>query len=347
MKESKLIKQATDKNMPDLEKIRENILSGEASSPKLKVIRPKRLLAVAAVAALAIIGTVAAVANPGGVFFSPKPAVVATSTPDEATKAPEKKATEAEKATKASAQPQTKPTEAQPQNIAEDLKARINENVDEVKPLGKVGDYDICLAHGGTRGSGKEYLFIGDYAIRYSTQYEPYPLGIFCVSGDESYTLTEAYEEKVFDNFSEVMDILLDNEAKLHLSITENENTSELLRDAVGEQVFTARMLGKRGGAELWYKVSSFLTESNEEIDLGGYTLRLDGAQSGNASGLWVLKGDSALTLNDAVEQNMISAEDVVDILSSASSSGFNWKLIPPEEATTAPTEEETADDIS
>ncbi|MCH5304169.1 MAG: hypothetical protein J1E41_04840 [Ruminococcus sp.] len=352
MKENKLIKSATDRQMPDFEKIRENVLNqtSQKQKPKIIAFKPSRLISVAVILALAVIGTVVAVANHNGMLFAANPEEIITapvilteSTTPSTVKKPQKT-----NGNNSNASQKGNKISERKKNIKRLKKSGIS--VDWLYKLGKVEGYTICYA-GNKNSSDYECDYImGDYTFTAETQQYPYGLGIYVCSKKASYTLADAYKAGIFDNFSAVASIIEDYDKRdIGIEVLEKNPNSENFRDYFeGLDIITLAKLNT-DDYDLYFKIASTYTNTQYEKEFDDYTFYVNMVQKPYELGLYVVYDEKILTLEEALDEYGLDMEEVFDAVHEDSSIPYNWGLFKNEkvetEPTTAPIEDETLDE--
>ena len=306
MKETELFKQVADRQMPDLEKIRENILNSEAPKKETKIfhLKPSRFIAVAVVSALALAGTIAAVAS-GGVFnlFNPKPAVTATA--DEA--APVKKTPD-------------KPKKANKKDIKksktqneEKLVKKLNEKGLELswcESLGTTEGYEIVYGGGDNTEDCKCKYIIDNYTFTSSTQYSPYGLGLYIITDNgESYTLTEARDKNVIPDITPVINAIDENQGRVDFDFTYrlSEGIESWFLTRFNSNVATVAKLGKVDGFTIYYNLRGTKGGTAPAETLGDYSISTTRVKRDYSLGLYVSDGSRFGDLTEAYNNGWIT----------------------------------------
>lgn len=356
MKEKDLLKSAADLKMPDLEQIRQNVINSfeqpenqpenKDVKPKIVKLRPSRLIAVAAIVALAVIGTIAAVANQNGGLFAP---AQEESTASETTKPSTSAPKETKKVSKSSAVKVHKPTAAELKKAKiEKYKNRLKDNgysVTDLHDLGKVEGYHIVYAGDGSFTHYDCDYVIGDYTFSASKHQTPYGLGIYICGKKHSYTLADAYSKRILDNFSAAVE-KIKNYTKLDLGIeiTEKLANSENFRNYFGgKDIISLAKVKSSDEYELYFTIPENAKHSSKGKIIGDYTFILNAEQEPYDLGLYVVSGDTISTLEDAVENGVIDMDTVNGAVHTKDSIPYTFTLsITDEDETEKETEEET-----
>ncbi len=345
MKEKDLLKSATDLQMPDLEQIRQNVLNSankpQDVKPKIIKLKPSRLIAVAAIVALAVIGTIAAVANPNGILFPP--ATEATTTPTETqplTSAPKQKKTSS-KAESATAK-KLSPSELRAKN-AKKYKNRLNSSgfsVSSIFDLGKIEGYHIVYAGNGITSKYDCDHIIGDYTFRTHIQQNPYALGLYACGKEHSYTLADSYTKNIFEDFSAVVNIIKDHaDLNLGLEIVEKDAVSESFRNYFGgKDILSLSKLSSNDNCELYYNVPESAKQSSKGKIIEDYNFILNAEQEPYDLGLYVVSGGNIATLEDAVKNGTLGMDEAYDAMKELAEKG-DILFVPEEEETEEATE--------
>lgn len=360
MKEKDLIKSATDAQMPDLEKIRQNILNQapKKQKPKILTLKPTRLLAVAAILSLSIIGTIAAVANQnGGFLFTPKPEKKATeSTAVKQTAAP---VTKKAVTTKKKARLNTVSKKTNKKDKTKEYLKRLTDRGFQVTwlyDLGKIDDYHIFYA-GNDSSSGYKCDFImGDYTFSADKVQSPYGLGLYACSKKKAFTLADAYKNSIFDDFSSVVDLVEDYDEKdLGIEVEVENKISEKFRDYFdGTDIITLAKPKCSVNYEIYYNITDNAKKSDDEKEIDGYTFYLDEAQTPYDLGLFVAQNNRLYTLEEALDSGILNMDEVFKAVHSDNTIPYEFALAenekpvetqPETETTEAVTESETAVD--
>ncbi|MBQ5399388.1 MAG: hypothetical protein IIU14_08165 [Ruminococcus sp.] len=331
MKEKDLFRQVSDIQMPDLEKIRENIISGaaEEKKPKIVALKPSRLIAVAAIVAFALVGTIAAVASAGGgfpFFFNPQPATIAATSDEAAPK-------------KIIAPKQTKPkktkskTEKSVPKTKEEVKDNLRENgydLSWVEPLGKVGDY--TLAYGGTdltESCECDYV-IDNYTFSCTKQYKGYGLGLYLAGKGKSYYLTEARFYNIIPDIDEVIKLLDKNADKVsyHFTYTINEEFADWLRNRLNRSVATYTKVGECEGFDVYYNLKSSAKGKTAEDTIAGVKITTNQPKRDYKLGLYVSDGQRNATLKEAFDNGWLTdIEKIEELIKANPKSGAHFSF--------------------
>lgn len=348
MKEKDLIKSATDAQMPDLEKIRENILkqAPQKQKPKILTLKPTKLLAVAAVLSLSIIGTIAAVANQNGVFpFSPKPAETkatkASSSVRETTAHATKKAA---KTKKKSNKKIVQKKKSKKRNKTKEYLKRLTDRGFEVTwlyDLGKIDDYHIFYAGSDTFSGYDCNYIIGDYTFRADKVHSPYGLGLYACSKKKAFTLADAYKEDIFNDFSDAVDLIEDYEGTdLGIETEENNPISDKFRDYFDDaDILTLAELSASDSYNLYYNLPENAQKIIREKEIDGYTFHLTETQAPYDLGLFVTSDNKIYTLEEALDSGILGIDEVISAVNSDNSIPFGFSA---EEKKQEETEETT-----
>ncbi len=352
MKEKDLLKSVSDKNMPDLEKIRQNVLNQtpKKKKPIILSLKPSRLLAVAAIAALALIGTVAAVANQNGGLFAP----VQEETTIETVKV-------TEPATSKPAKPEIKQTAPQKQKTvhketnAERIQRYIKRLTDKgfnatwLYDLGKIDGYHIVYAGNNNKSYYKCNYVIGEYTFHSNRQQSPYGLGFYASNEDHSYTLADAYEEGIFEDFSDVIEKIADyDERNIPVRISENDSNSNLFKNFFdGGDIFTLAEIKTAENYKLYFNIASSYKKKSAEKTIDNYTFYIHKTQKPYDLGLFIVIDGKILTLEEALDDGIITMDEIYETIHNDSDVPYNFGLFRDEEEetqeTTAAVEENQA----
>lgn len=353
MKEKDLLKSAADLQMPDLEQIRQNVLNSNGQTkdvkPKIIKLKPSRLLAVAAIVALAVVGTIAAVANQNGGLFAPatEPTTAA------ATTQPTTSAQKAKKNTSAKTSKAKKLSESERQAaLNKKFKNSLSSNgysVTKLFDLGEIEDYHIVYAGNGITASYNCDYIIGSYTFRTGIQQNPYGLGLYACGKDKSYTLADSYTQGIFENFSDAVDLIKDHSMlNLGLEVIENNPNSESFRGYLNEDIISLSKISEGDGYELYFTIPDHAPQSSKGKIIDDYSFTLKAEQPHYDLGLFVVSGGTINTLEKAVDNGTVGMGSVYDAIIGNSSVPFSFKIYPPEEddeeveeTTEAPAEEE------
>lgn len=341
MKESKLLKQVADKQMPDLDKIRENIIASQETQSKAKALRfkPSRLIAVASVAALALAGTIAAVASGGNgfLFFNPKPAVVSTA--DEA--APE---------TKAPAKKENKNTSktSKSEKLTKEEKSlkQLNEQgfeLDWIETVGNLGSAQLVYgSDNATVDCDCDYIIDG-FTFRCKSILSPYGLGLYVINNNRALTLADACSQKLVD-MRDVVSLLDSKQSDIDFDFTYSVNGyfEDWLCNRLQRNVSTVVKLGSVDNYEIFYNIRSNNKGNAEEV-IGNYTFRTNRPKRDYPLGLYVTNGEKNMTLGEAVESGEISdIKAVISLIESNPKTQNHFTIDSNVIETEAPTESET-----
>lgn len=338
MKEKDLLKSVADKQMPDLEQIRQNILnqSPQKQKPKILTIKPSKLIAVAAVVALATVGTIAALANPNGVFSI-------LNKPEEKVTQPVTATQPATKPTKA-AEPKKKTKSKSASKSKESQKAKNERYVKQLNKngfdatwlysLGKVDGYRIVYAGNNNTASYSCDYIMGNYTFHTEKQQSPYGLGLYVCDKKKSYTLSYAYENGLFDDFSDAVSVISDyDDNDLGIEVRINNATSALFTDYFkGRDILTIAKISAKDNYELYFNIASDYTDKSDKKVVDGYTFYLDKVQTPYDLGLYVLSGDKLYTLEEAVENEIVEMDDIFEAVHSDSNVPYNFGLFEEED---------------
>lgn len=343
MKEKDLIKSATDKQMPDLEQIRQNILNQspqvqnqeqeqkQEQKPKILSLKPSKLIAVAAVAALAVIGTIAAVANQNGGFFAPKPEETTT----ESTVATESTApaTRRKPVVKKNKAPVKRTViKRQKENRINKYIKRLNKNgfnVTWLYDLGKIDGYHIVYAGNNNTSNYKCDYIMGSYTFHTKKQQSPYGLGLYACGEDKSVILSDAYEEGIYKDFSDVVDTITDfDEKDIGIEIQKDNPTSNMFIDYFGgKDILSIAKVKSTVNYELFFNIASSYNKSNADRTIDNYTFHLDGAQEPYELGLYVLADGKLQTLEEALDSEILNMDKVYKAVHAKSEIPYNFGL--------------------
>ncbi|MCH5299527.1 MAG: hypothetical protein J1E96_07180 [Ruminococcus sp.] len=353
MKENKLFKQVSDRQMPDLEAIRKACIEQQPQEKKSKIIRfsTPRIISVAAVCVLLAIGMIAAFANPGGVFTHKRPEVAVTET--EATKASSPKKSKTEKKTSTGSNSHSSTTadvsEKDEQTSEEKLIKRLSKNdinVTTLYELGEVENFSICYA----TGSNKKYYscdyIIGDYVFSTTTQCNPYGLGIYAVSKKKCLALDEAYSMEVFDNFDEVAELIENSE--MEITVKRDDSDAESIIEYFDTDTISVANVGEIEGGRLLYRTDDYYIGETSTEFFGDYEFFCSDSQETYALGIYFIEDGEVCTLTEAVEQEKITdISKVVELVNELKTkTAVKVFIYENEEPTTEPETEEPTDDI-
>lgn len=355
MKEKDLLKSVSDKNMPDLEKIRQNVLNQtpKKKKPLILSLKPSRLLAVAAIAALALIGTVAAVANQNGGLFAP----VQEETTIETVKVTEPttvKPTIPEKKKSAPKKQKTVHKETHAERIQRYIKRLTNKgfNATWLYDLGKIDGYHIVYAGNNNKSYYKCDYVIGGYTFHSNKQQSPYGLGFYASNEEHSYTLAEAYEKGIFEDFSDVIEKIVDyDEKKIPVSVSQNNSTSNLFMNFFdGRDVFTLAEIKSAENYTLYFNIASSYKKKSAEKTIDDYTFYIHKTQKPYDLGLFIVTDGKILTLEEALDDEILSMDEIYEAVHNDSDVPYNFGLFKDEEeetqeTTTAAEENQAADE--
>lgn len=355
MKEKDLIKSATDRQMPDLEQIRQNVLNQterKKEKPKILNLRPSRLIVVAAVAALVVIGSIAAVANQNGGLFAPQAeeTTAPTSTQPQST---------VKKVKKTSSKPiqsntSSAPVKAVKQSNTERYINRLTKkgyNVKWLYDIGKAEGYHIFYAGSDNYSEYDCDYILGDYTFEADNQQSPYGLGLYVSNEKHSYTLTEAYKKGIFDNFSKVASLIEKYDRhNIGIEVMEKLDTSEEFRNYLGgRNIITLAKLKENSKYKLYYHISFDDEEADSQKDIGGYTFYLNAEQEPYSLGLYVVHSGIIDTLEAALDSEILNMDAVYEAVHADSSVPYNFSLFKNTEDETEPqtteVENETIDE--
>ena len=352
MKESKFIKTVTDRQMPDLEAIRENCINQTAKKQsKARIISfgSSRFVAVAAVSALALVGMVAALAMPGGLIFpksSNKPVITMSDVPSPS----ETGEVLAETGTSVSAPhssssgsgadnggngDENKPTTSTERCILRMQNAGYV--IDELYDLGKAGDYHVCLAKFGDSNACPCEYIIGDYVFRTDARYSPYGLALFAVGHEQTYTLSDAYSFGIFgDDFDDAVELVrnADKTGDFSVEVDDNGDKEVRFREIFDNpDALTLANLGTVGETEIFFTLPETLVDGDSEARIGDYILTLNGSQEVNPHGLFVVYYDEVYTLDEALELGIVDDLDAVMqvVLAKKDVVDYNWSIVEPQ----------------
>lgn len=305
MKEKDFLKSVSDRQMPDLEKIRENIINGTAEEKKPKIIamKPSRLIAVAAVVAFALIGTIAAVASAGGVFpfFSPQPQVTATA--DEAAPVVPPKQIK-KKTVKKKVKKHSKKTD----NKTIKKLSRDGYDLTFAEKLGNVGDFE--LIYGGTRNTEKyecSYI-IDNYTFNCKEQFASYGLGLYISGGEKTYSLTQARDENIIPDINKVIELIDEKSDDVDYKFTYKRNNSfaDWIKSKLNKRTATLTKLGKTGGFDVYYNLKSNAYKNHAEEDFGDIKISTDRPKKDYPLGIYLTDGDQFGNLGFAFDNGWI-----------------------------------------
>ena len=336
--------------MPDLEQIRKNVIESKGvikdEKPKIVKLKPTKMLAVAAVVALAVIGTVAAVAYQNGGFFAPK--VVETTAPD--TTLPVSSTAKAENnSSKKSSSASLTPEEEKAARIKK-YKERLSGTgfkVNWLYDLGKVEDYHIVYAgDGDTLRYDCDYV-IGNYTFSTGVQQSPYGLGLYACGKNGSYKLSAAYRKGIFENFSAVAEVVSAySEKDIGITVTEKKAISESFRNYLGgKDVVTLAKIASNDSYELYFTVPHNAPKSSKAKIIGDYTFFLTAEQEHYDLGLYVVSGGSINTLEEAVENGVINMDEAFAAMNENGAVPYNFHVSGEEEEATEETTQEVDDE--
>ena len=346
MKENQFLKTVTDRQMPDLEAIREKCINQtpqNQSKAKILTFKSSRFIAVAAVSALALTGMIAALAMPGGLIFKQPenpPVTATTDAPTEpATKEKISHTLPAKEKPKSSSNGENsgKGDESDaPKTSTELCILRMQDagyEIDELYDLGKAGDYNICLAKSGDgKDCSAEYI-IGDYVFKTDTRYSPYGPALFAVGEEQVFTLEDAYRQRLFgDDFNDVVELVKNADETGDFSVTVDDNGAKQVhfREFYNNpDTLTLANLGTAGETEICYVITDMRYDGESEIKLGDYTFSMNGSQAINPHGLFVVYYDEVYTLDNALELGIVDDLDTVMevVLSKADVIDYNWSV--------------------
>ncbi len=334
MKEKDLLKSVSDRQMPDLEQIRQNILkeAEKQQKPKILKLKPTRLLAVAAILSLSIIGTIAAVANQNGGLFAQKP----ETTTAETTKATEP-TTAKKKNTSSAVVKQKKSSKLTPAQLKE-IKTkkylkRLTDNGFEVTwlyDIGKIDGYHIVYAGNNNFSNYHCDYIMGEFTFSAKKQQSPYGLGLYACSEEHTYTLSDAYKNGIFENFSKVAEMIFNYEKKnLGIIVTHNNSLSNRFRDYMGGvNILTLARIQDSSGYELYFNITD-KTEKPEETEkeIDGYTFYINEAQQNYELGLYVNSNNRLYTLEEALDNGILNMDEVFEAVHADSDVPFTFTL--------------------
>lgn len=322
MKENNLFKQVSDRQMPDLEAIRNACIEQKPQEKKGKIIRfgTTRIIAVAAICALLATGMIAVFANPGGMFFTKQPEVTVTETTKVA------KITTPTKPTKSKKAETTIAGNGSHSTIESDEVEEITELTEEerlikylkksdiyvnkLSSLGEFGEFTICYATGITEETYSCDYIIGNYTFSCTTQCTPYGLGIYAVEEDQCFTLDEVYSQDVFEDFNELVQLIENSE--LEITVTRNDSDSEAIMDYFDIDTVSVANVGELDGGRLLYRTDDDYTGEFGTEFFGDYEFSYIDAQETYALGFYFIENGVVYTLSDAVEQGKITDIDRV-----------------------------------
>ena len=348
MKEKDFLRQVSDKQMPDLEKIRENIINNEEiNKPKVLQLKPSRLIAVAAVTAFVIIGTVVAVASGrnGFSFFSPKPTSVATADEADYSKKTYTAKQNKSKTKSKAAKKQTSPKEKTLKKLKES-----GVTFSWAEPLGKVGDYELVYAGTESRVPCECDYVIDDFTFKCSDMLAPNGLGLYIVGEDKSYTLTDARKNNIIPDITEVVKLIDSkySEIDFNFTITGNSNFANWIKQRLDRNAATLARLGTVDGFELYYNLRSDEGSGTATDTLGDLKISTDRPKRDYALGIYAADSDRCADLGEAYSNgwitNLKTLEDLIRS-NTKTSKRFTFEIIENEEsepATEAETQAET-----
>ncbi len=348
MKEKDLLKSVTDLQMPDLEQIRKNVIESKGvidEKPKIVKLKPTKMLAVAAVVALAVIGTVAAVAYQNGGFFAPR--IVETTVPDTTQPVSTVAKTE-DKTPKKTSEASLTPAQKKAARIKE-YKERLSATgfkVNWLYDLGKVEDYHIVYAgNGDTLRYDCDYV-IGSYTFSTGVQQSPYGLGLYACGKNGSYKLSAAYKKGIFENFSAVAEtVSAYSEKDLGITVTEKKASSESFRNYLGgKDIVSLAKIASNDSYELYFTVPHNAPKSSKAKIIGDYTFFLTAEQDHYDLGLYVVSEGSISTLEEAVENGVITMDEAFAAINENGAVPYNFHVSKEEEEATEENTHETDD---
>ena len=337
MKENKIIKSATDRQMPDFEAIREKCVNQEKpEKAKIYSLRPTRLLAVAAIAVLAIAGTIAVVANSDAIFSIPFVRIQTSSVAETQKPTKPKKHTSSESGYNSSydsdyyssynsskTSSESKVSKAEPKETISEKEKRyisyLNDSGYEVTTLsylGKVGDYRICYAYGGEYEPCNYDYILGDYCFTSTRRFAPYSLGLYAVNMDLCCTLGQAYEYKLFKNFGDVIELIenYDGDCELDFYVGPKDEAQTAFIDYFGDHhPLEFASLGSTDDFELYYDLrNNFNGEGGYDVIYDGLAFTVIDAHNTYDIGLFIYKEGQIYTLANAVNKGQIDDLSVV-----------------------------------
>lgn len=373
MKENKLIKLATDKQLPDLEAIRNNCINQtkQDSKPKVLHIRPTKLLAVALISVVAVTSIVAfATQRPG--IFAPAEApteIIETNAEILATKPQAKKSAKSssaeQKTESMAASSSANNYSVEPEQKTEEIKSTGAErcitrmenagiSVNWLKDLGKTEGYHLCYAGTDESAAYNCRYIIGNYTFESDVQHSPYGLGLFIVGHEETFTLAEAYENYIITDFDAVIRLIDEYEEEdLGFTVYENDGTSTLFREYFdfADSVVLAD-LGSADDYELFYRLTADSADVEPyDVTLDGYTLTINEPQNGYGPGLYIEYEDTVCTLEDAYEAGIIQdMDDIAELVLGCPETHIDFRQAndestPVEDELTEPEESEYIDE--
>ncbi len=314
MREKKLFKQVSDRQMPDLEAIRKACIEKKPDEKKSKIIRlsTPRLISVAAIFVLLCAGMVAAFANPGGVFIPAKSEVTVTETKVKKASVPEK-STSADKS-KSSNNSIVYSTTSSKNSVAEEkteeeklikLLVKNDINVSSLTYLGEVDGLKICYATNYEREDYSCDYIIGEYVFSSDTQCAPYGLGIYALNEEQCFTLGETYSQDIFEDFDEAVRLIENSE--VGITVKRDDSDSQVVGEYFGIDAVSAANVGELDGGKLIYRTDADYTGETGTEYIGDYEFFYSDSQETYALGLYFLCDGTVYTLTDAVEQGKIT----------------------------------------
>ena len=311
MKENKLFKQVSDRQMPDLEAIRKACIEQQPQEKKSKIIRfsTPRIISVAAICVLLVTGMIAVFANPSGVFSRRRPEVTVTETKVTKAKVPAKSKNENKNVGGNSNIPSATENPVKEEKTAEEKLIKLLKKsdimVDKLSVLGEVDGFNICYATDYyTEDYSCDYI-IGEYVFSTDTQCAPHGLGIYAVDEDQCFFLDEAYSQDVFENFDEVVALIENSE--IGITIKRNDNDADSIKEYFDEDTVFVANVGEVDGGRLIYRTDvEYTGEKGKEI-FGDYEFFYSDAQEPYALGFYFVQNGAVCTLTEAVEQEKIT----------------------------------------
>lgn len=353
MKESKLFKQVADRQMPDLEAIRNACIEQKPQESKSKIIRfsTPKIISVAAICVILATGMIAVFANPGGVFTRSKTEVTVTETKVTKANIPTKAKSKNKNVSANSSYNLSSAANSvtEEKTKEEKLIKRLKENhirVDTLSELGKVEGFSICYASDYTEEYSCDYI-IGDYTFSATTQCVPYGLGIYVLDDDQCFLLDEAYSQDVFRKFAKVAELIENSD--IGITVKRNDDDAESILEYFDTDTVFVANVGEVDDGKLLYRTDDDYSGETVTRIFGDYEFFCTDAQETYDLGFYFMKDGMVYTLADAIEQGKITdISKVVELINELKTkTAVKVFVTEKEEPTIDEESEEPTDDVN
>ncbi len=347
MKEKDLFKLVADRQLPDLEKIREACINQTPADGKVKKIGIKSTKFIAIAATLGALSLAMAVvfANPGGVFFPKEPAVTATEVTKAAVISGDKNAdknnSDLKDGDNGSGSGVNALNSREKREYLENAFEDSDFTVTSFENLGEVDGYKICYA-----GNNLDYAYdcvyvIGGYAFSCETQRTPYGLGLYAVNDAGVYTLDEAYTDGELMDLEAVAELV--RKSDIEIEINECDPDEEAFRAFFERDSFALASLGEIADGELFFRCDN--PTASGVMELKGYSFAEDDKPV-KTYGLYYISDHSIIALDSAEERGIVTETDkALELIDAAIQKGVAIPYSDPEETETVSDDDESPED--